>query len=109
MISNLFNDLPVERLPSEILSNLLSYKNIKVEKIISTGQVTPKEEIYDQEQAEWVLILHGKAKIWLEDKGEIILEIGDYLFIEPHVKHRVTYTSSDPVTVWLAIHIFPKS
>lgn len=108
-MGNLFNNLPTSQLPEEIFTNLLKHKNIKIEKIISTGQITPPDELYDQQQAEWVIVLQGQAIMWLEDQGEVALGVGDYLYIEPHVKHKVTYTSSSPVTVWLAVHIYPDA
>jgi cupin 2 domain-containing protein len=41
----------------------------------------------------------------IEFENEIItLEKGDYLIIESHRRHRVAFTGSEPVAVWLAIH-----
>ena len=103
---NIYSDSPKDILPNEIFTDLLKYQNIKIEKIISTGQVTPIHEIYDQPQAEWVILLQGEARLWLENTGGICLKSGDYLFIPAHQKHRVTYTSAKPPAVWLAVHIF---
>ena len=86
-------------------------ENFKLERIISTGQVTPEGEWYDQEKDEWVILLQGNAKLLFEknynDKIEnkiIELKKGDYLFIKKHEKHRVIYTSQDPPCIWLALH-----
>jgi cupin 2 domain-containing protein len=38
------------------------------------------------------------------DNEEIELNKGDYIYIPHKLKHRVTYTSTNPVCVWLAIH-----
>jgi cupin 2 domain-containing protein len=58
-----------------------------------------------QTHDEWVVVLQGQAKLWLETLGEVTLNSGDYLLIPKQVKHRVTYTSKKPQTLWLAIHI----
>lgn len=83
---------------------LLQNSNITLERIISTGQITPEGLWYDQPQAEWVLLLQGTAQISY-DTGEIIsLTKGDYLLIPAHQKHRVIFTSNQPACIWLALH-----
>ena len=91
----------------ELFEPLLQGKNVLIERIVSTGQITPKNEWYEQERAEWVVLLQGEAKILFdEDKGKIVcLKKGDYLFIEAKRKHRVIFTSLDETCVWLAIHL----
>ncbi|MGB3536112.1 MAG: cupin domain-containing protein [Microcoleaceae cyanobacterium] len=103
-ISNLFT-LP-DALPSEELFEVLLQGNhVKVERIISSGQVTPPEQWYDQQQDEWVIVLQGKAILTLWDReATISLEAGDYLLISAHQRHRVEYTSRKPPCIWLAIH-----
>ena len=77
----------------------------KVERIISTGQVTPNEEVYDQDKDELVFLVEGEARLlFVEDDREIILNKGSYVFIKAHCKHKVTYTSKEPPCVWIAIH-----
>jgi cupin 2 domain-containing protein len=34
----------------------------------------------------------------------MILAPGDWVEIPPHVRHRVEWTDSDELTVWLAVH-----
>ncbi|MER3432067.1 MAG: hypothetical protein C4288_01210 [Leptolyngbya sp. ERB_1_1] len=51
-----------------------------------------------------MLLLQGEAQLMYEDGTSICLEAGDYLLIPAHQKHRVSYTSSDPACIWLAIH-----
>ena len=91
----------------ECFEPLLKNDNILIERIISTGQITPTNEWYEQENAEWVVLLQGEAKILFDSaEGEIIsLQKGDYLFIEAMRKHRVVFTSLDEPCVWLAVHI----
>ena len=97
-------DLP-DPLPSqEQFDRLLQTPNVTLERIISTGQITPANQWYDQARAEWVVLLQGSAQITY-DTGEIIdLTRGDYLLIAAHQKHRVTFTSHDPPCIWLALH-----
>lgn len=85
-------------------SELLAKGDVKIERIISTGQITPFDSWYDQEQDEWVILLEGEARLQFSGEDEILLKKGDYLFIKAHEKHRVTYTSVQPACIWLAIH-----
>jgi len=104
-VLNIFSKLPEEKLPKELFETLLKNKNIKLERIISTGQITPKNEWYDQAYDEWIILLKGVAKILFEDNAEISLKSGDYLLIPAHQKHRVSWTDPNDVCVWLALHI----
>ncbi len=74
---------------------------LRVERIVSHGQVTPEGEWYDQEQDEWVAVLEGEASIGYPDGSEIRLRKGDTLLLPKHVRHRVSGTSSP--CVWLAV------
>ena len=44
---NLFDDLPA-RAPKEIVTGLLLRKDVRIERIVSTGQSTPADKPYDQ-------------------------------------------------------------
>ena len=101
-LSNLF-DYP-NHSSEEIFHTILQAKDAKVERIVSYGQVTPKEEPYDQDCDELVMVLQGQAKLKLGDQDEVVLEKGDILNIPKHTLHWVTYTSVQPPVVWLAIH-----
>jgi cupin 2 domain-containing protein len=102
---NIFSNLPNKSLPEEYLETLFKNKNFKIERIISTGQITPENEWYDQDQDEWVILLKGNARILFFDENEIELNSGDYTFISAHKKHRVTWTDPKEICVWLAFHI----
>lgn len=106
---NLF-EVP-EHLPdAELFEQLLTASDLKIERIISKGQVTPAGNWYDQDWDEWVVVLAGEAKLLLEHETEPRnLSQGDSLFLPAHLKHRVEWTSSDPATIWLAIHFNHKS
>lgn len=104
-INNIYDITGLELNKEEIFENIFSGKNLKVERIISSGQITPSDFWYDQETDEWVLLLTGEAKIEFENgESEICLQKGDYSLIPAYRRHRVTYTQSNPPTVWLAIH-----
>jgi cupin 2 domain-containing protein len=101
---NLLSDLP-QRQAAEDVATLFTAAGVRVERIVSTGQASPPGFWYDQQEAEWVLVLAGAAA--LEFAGEQTqrrLEPGDYLHIPAHVRHRVAWTDPARPTVWLAIH-----
>lgn len=100
-MSNLLSDIPSD-FPKEIIQNIVSTSNIRIERILSNGHTTESDKWYDQEQNEWVLIVKGSGSIEYEDGRIETLTEGDHLLIPKHVKHRVTRT--DKPTVWLAIH-----
>lgn len=102
-MTNIF-DLPSSLPNKELFESLVSAGNIRIERIISTGQTTPQGEWYDQDLDEWVILLQGFASLTYADGAEIKLSAGDYLFIPAHLKHRVVYTSSEPPCIWLAVH-----
>jgi cupin 2 domain-containing protein len=88
----------------EKFEQIVSGKNIQIERIISTGQTTPSGQLYDQEIDEWVILLQGEAELSYADDTRIKLKAGDYLLIPAHTKHRVEYTSIEPACIWLAVH-----
>ena len=102
---NLFENVP-EHCPTEIFETLFEHTNLKIERIISKGQVTPPGEWYDQDWNEWVVLLQGSAAVLFEgDRGPVILKPGDYLSIPVHKRHRVEWTDPQQKTIWLAIHM----
>ena len=102
-MTNIF-DLPAQLPTTELFETLLTQENILIERIISQGQITPPGEWYDQTKNEWVILLQGEAELSYEDNSCIKLTKGDYLYIPAHQKHRVEYTSTEPICIWLAIH-----
>ena len=96
---NIF-DLPPLPLPEEWTTVLAQNGNIRIERIISTGQIS---DWYDQTETEFVVLLEGSAVIEYSAQKSIALSKGDTLLIEPHERHRVAFTSSNPPCVWLCI------
>ena len=102
---NLLKDIPVD-LAEEDLRDLISRPGVRIERIVSKGQTTPDGEWYDQEQGEWVLLVQGAARLLIEGEAEErALDSGDYLYIAPHVRHRVTWTDPQTETIWLAVFL----
>jgi len=89
----------------ETIEELLRGGSFRLERIVSTGQATPPGQWYDQEQAEWVVLLSGAARLRFEDESaDRELRSGDYVLIDPHRRHRVQWTDPGQTTVWLALH-----
>jgi cupin 2 domain-containing protein len=105
---NIFSDIPPQ-LPEELFDCILKQDNIRIERIVSRGHVTPEGYWYDQIFDEWVILLQGQAVVTYEqDQARITLKAGDYLFIPAHVKHRVEWTMPEIDTVWLAVHLLKR-
>jgi cupin 2 domain-containing protein len=97
--------LPLVPEADEVFDVLAEGESARVERIVSTGQVTPEGEWYDQVWDEFVLVVSGAARLRIEsEKGDRSLEPGDWLLLPAHCRHRVTWSQSDPPTVWLALH-----
>lgn len=98
---NLLRGLP-EPATGEVFEDLLCQGPVRIERIVSSA--APEPVLYDQPQDEWVLLLEGDARLWV-DGQEIVLGAGDSLFIPAHTPHRVVATSAEPRCLWLAVHI----
>ena len=99
--ANLLANIPTS-LPEELFETLVSAKNVRIERIVSTGQSSPSDFWYDQDDNEFVIVLQGSAVLEFEGE-ERVLTSGSYLFIPSHQKHRVKSTSQSEPTVWLAV------
>jgi cupin 2 domain-containing protein len=99
-IENIFSNLP--KSTDEVIEILVRSPNVRIERIISSGNSSPDGFWYDQDENEWVIVLQGSAKIEFEDEM-IDLKSGDYLFIPSNKKHRVAESSTTEETIWLAI------
>jgi cupin 2 domain-containing protein len=102
---NLFASLTKMECQEEHFEELLSTPGIRIERIVSTGHVSPPDFWYDQVIAEWVVLLTGAAELQFEDETEPRhLVPGDWINIAPHRRHRVNWTDPVQHSVWLAIH-----
>ena len=95
---NIF-DLPELALPEELTTVLAENGNVRIERIISSGQVSGW---YDQSETEFVVLLEGNAVIEFENE-KITMSKGDTILIKPHERHRVSFTSTEPPCVWLCV------
>jgi cupin 2 domain-containing protein len=101
-MGNLFTDLP-STFPEELVEVLAKNQHVRIERIVSTGHASPEGFWYDQDEAEWVVVLKGKAKLLFEDGETVEMTPGDHVLIPAHRKHRVEWTTPDEPTVWLAV------
>jgi cupin 2 domain-containing protein len=105
VLTNLLSSLP-DASVGEITEALLSARGVRLERIVSHGQVSPPGYWYDQDAAEWVLVLKGSARLSIAGESEDrFLREGDALFLPAHCRHRVMWTDPDDPTVWLALFI----
>jgi cupin 2 domain-containing protein len=93
-------DLPPLPLADELTDILDKSENVRIERIVSTGQIS---DWYDQTETEFVALLQGNAKIEYANGNVVSLEKGDTLLIKPHERHRVVFTTSDPPCIWLCV------
>ncbi len=119
---NIF-DLKDLSVNEEIIKILFKNENVKIEKIISTGQTTDWQE---SNKNEFVILVQGNAEIEYydnricEDKNfktnenimknlkntndmKLQLGKGDIILIKKGERHRVSYTSKNPCCVWICI------
>ena len=102
MPPNLF-DLPDPLPDDEEFTEVLHSKDMKIERIVSTGQTTPAGEWYDQDQDEWVVLIQGKAVLEYETGEKLRLSAGDHVLLPAHCRHRVACTSHNPPCIWIAV------
>jgi cupin 2 domain-containing protein len=90
---------------NEDIKELLACPELKIERIVSHGHVSPPGFWFDQTRDEWVIVLAGSAKLRFEHEAEgRLLNTGDYVFIPARKRHRIDWTSEADPTVWLAVH-----
>ncbi|HEY8567806.1 cupin domain-containing protein [Microbulbifer sp.] len=111
VVTNVLSMLP-DATQGEVFDSIVEGAHVRVERIVSRGQVTPDGEWYDQAEHEWVLVLAGTARLQIEQSTagnvapswrEVTLAQGDCLNIPAHCKHRVSWTDPLRPTVWLAV------
>jgi cupin 2 domain-containing protein len=97
--ANLFADSAAPA-AGERFDVLLKHRNLRVERIVSSADITPTP--YVQSQDEWVVLLRGDAE--LEVSGaSVTLKAGDHLFLPAGTEHSVKRASEG--ALWLAVHL----
>jgi cupin 2 domain-containing protein len=99
---NLLRRLPAAG-ASEIAERLAGGSAVRIERIVSHGEASPPGFWYDQDEAEFVAVLAGAARLEFADGDELALGPGDWVDIAPRRRHRVAWTDPDQPTVWLAV------
>lgn len=93
---------------TEEVDTLVRSRGVRIERIVSLGQVSTEGFWYDQSEDEWVLVASGFARLRLESEPQArSLAPGDWLFLPAGVRHRVEETSTQPPCVWLAVFFEP--
>lgn len=101
---NIYSKIPRIK-DKEIFQALLVNKKLKIERIVSQGQITEKEKWLKKAHDEWVIVLKGAAKLrFRKDNRLIKLKAGGYVLIPANTSHRVEWTSLQEKTIWLAVH-----
>lgn len=95
---NIFDVKNIDK-TKEIVEMLKENENVRIEKIISTGQTT---DWMEQEQEEFVMLIQGEAIIEYKNKKQE-LSAGDTVIIKKNEKHRVVYTSENPCCIWICV------
>jgi len=100
---NLLRDLP-DAGAAEIVERLAGGAAMRIERIVSLGQASPPGFWYDQDEAEFVVVLAGAARLRFADEdAPRALGPGDHVDIAAHRRHRVDWTDPRMPTVWLAV------
>jgi len=101
---NLFEGAEAPESDGESFEELMRSGGVRIERIVSHGHSSKAGFWYEQEEAEWVLVVSGRARLRLLDP-EVAIELGpgDWLFIPPLRRHRVEWTTPDQPTVWVAV------
>ena len=106
-MANLYADIPVD-LPQELTEILLATTQVRGERIVSRGHVSPDNFWYEQATHEWILVLQGAACLQIKGKDcDVQMQAGDYLNLPTGCRHRVSWTDPNQDTVWLAVHYQP--
>ena len=98
---NIFEQIIVDK-NEEKFFEIFKNETIKIEKIVSNGQISPENFWYEQEKSEFILLLEGFAILEFENR-EVELKKGDCINIKAKQKHRVKFTSLDEPTIWFAV------
>ncbi len=101
---NILADIPPQ-LPKELFTSLLHNDTLHIERIVSRGHANAKNEWYDQDQDEWLILIQGAAILEFAGQSELKkLQAGDYVLIPAHCRHRVEWTEPSTDSIWLTVH-----
>jgi len=101
---NLLGSVP-QKPKEEQFTELAASEHVRIERIVSRGHASATDDWYDEDDAEFVMVVAGAARLIFD--GEEVpraLGPGDYAYIPPRKRHRVEWTDPHQATVWLAVH-----
>jgi cupin 2 domain-containing protein len=75
IVRNLFADFSASEGPEEFYT-LLRGGSFRLESIVSKGQCSDPNFWFDQQDAEWVLLLRGTASLTFEENQDLYLKGG---------------------------------
>ena len=99
---NIF-DVPDPLPDKEEFTELLGSSDVRIERIVSTGQATPPGQWYDQPEDEWVVLIQGEAVLQYESGETLRMSAGDHILLPARCRHRVAYTSTQPPCIWITV------
>lgn len=86
----------------EQLETLIETRHIRLQRILSPAAF--QSELFQQAEDEWLVVLQGQGTLQMDDKI-VDLGAGDSLLIPAGTPHRVLSTSTDPLCIWLTLHL----
>ncbi|TNF01680.1 MAG: cupin domain-containing protein [Gammaproteobacteria bacterium] len=101
-VGNLFSNIPVITM-DELFEDVIVTDFTRIQRIISRGQSSPEGFWYDQPENELIVIMQGRGKLEFDNGEYMTMEVGDYIAIPAHRKHRVAWTDPNIETIWLAV------
>ena len=97
-------DGPAPAAPGEeTFTELLRAGGARVERIAS--RAVRDGDWYEQDWAEFVLLVAGAARLAFADGTACALAPGDWVHLPAGCRHRVAWTDPDIDTIWLAVHL----
>lgn len=79
--ANIFASIPDTR-PEECFEEILRTRSFRLERIVSRGHTSHRNQWYDQAENEWVIVLQGRARLEIRRAQALWLVI---LFAAPPV------------------------
>ena len=102
---DLLSELPPAS-ADEAITTLVAGDGVRIERIVSRGHASPEGFWYDQAEAEWLMVVAGRARLRIEGEAEDrALGPGDSLFLPARCRHRIAWSDPAQPAVWLAVFI----
>ncbi|MCW8847264.1 MAG: cupin domain-containing protein [Sedimenticola sp.] len=92
-------DQPIRQ---EQLETLIETRHIRLQRILSPAAF--RSELFQQAEDEWLVVLQGQGTLQMDERI-VDLDTGDSLLIPAGTPHRVLSTSTDPLCIWLTLHL----